>query len=405
LSRYVTPSADHRLNITTRFTLARPFNKEDTVIYTEQNPEVSVMADRCRVLKIGGELVTYTGYKTEPPYCFTGIERGAFATEIGTYPAGLIFGILDVSEFGATSVYLDQNSSLQDEIAEKIADAYNTGFKFVYFDGSEGVNTPCGFHVPNAQYRIYKKLSPPPLFTEGAAKAHFSWHMLSGGNAFDVFPPEVFKEKIRRFPCEEAPRMRQDFTRINFGWWGYWAPETQPDMWEYATSRAAAWDCPVGLQVNLETFANHPRTPDNFEVIRRWEDVRAKKWLTEKQKEGLKNLEQEHILLINENKEYELIPYYEITGAAGGNKNVRAFVFERNGESYAVYWHASGSGNIEIPLGVENIGLMKDLGEEISINKAENNTVTIPIGSRLYLKSRLPKERLIEAFENAKLHS
>ena len=43
------PVADHRLNVTRRFTLARPLGKDDTVVYVEQNPEGTVMADRCRM--------------------------------------------------------------------------------------------------------------------------------------------------------------------------------------------------------------------------------------------------------------------------------------------------------------------------------------------------------------------
>ena len=360
-SRYVTPIADHRLNLTRHFTLARALNKDDTVIYVEQNPEGTVMADSCRVLKFGGELISYEGYTTEPPYSFTGCRRGEYSTDIQNHAVGLIGGILDVSEFGGTSVYLDQNSSLQDEIANKIAAAYNMGFEFVYFDGSEGTNPPFDYHISNAQYRVYKKLKPAPLFTEGAAKTHFGWHHLSGGNAFDIFQPEEFKEKIREFPAEQAPRMAQDFTRLNFGWWGFWADRTQPDMFEYGTSRAAAWDCPVTVMENMDGFKSHARTADILEVIRRWEDVRAKNWLTKEQKLELRNLDQEHILLIDENNEYELVPYYEIAGAAGGNKDVRAFIFERNNSRYIVYWHATGNGSLRLMLDSKNISLHEEL--------------------------------------------
>ena len=38
--------------------------------------------------------------------------------------------------------------------------------------------------------------------------------------------------------------MQDDFTRINFGWWRF-NNETQSDIFEYGTSRAAAWDCPA----------------------------------------------------------------------------------------------------------------------------------------------------------------
>ena len=404
-SRYVTPVADHRLNIKKYFTLARELNKDDTVVYVEQNPEGTVMVDGCRILKFGGELISYEGYTTEPPYCFTGCKRGEYSTIIENHPRGQIGGLLDVSEFGATSVHIDQNTSLQDEIADKIAEAYNAGFRFVYFDGSEATNAPFEFHIPNAQYRVYKKFNPPPLYTEGAAKAHFSWHFLSGGNAFDIFPPEVFKEKIREFPAEEAPRMRMDFTRLNFGWWGFWALRTQPDMFEYGTSRAAAWDCPVTLMENIKAFKDHPRTEDIFEVLRRWEDVRAKKWLTEEHKLQLRNLAQEHILLINEDGDCELVPYDKIEGTAGGSEDILAFIFERKNARYVVYWHATGSGSLELPLNAKDVILQKELRCEPIPVVAGEGTITIPVDGRRYLKSSLSREELIEAFRNAKIYT
>ncbi len=408
-SRYVTPVADHRLNLVKMFTLAKPLGMDDTVIYVEQNPEGTTMAEGSRVLKIGTELVSYTGYTTEPPFVFTGCSRGTYRTNVCSQAFGLIFGVLDVSEFGAISVYIDQNTSLQDEIAEKIADIYNAGFRFIYYDGSEGVNTPSGFHVPNAQYRVYKRLKPAPLFAEGAAKAHFSWHMLSGGNAFDIFSPETIKEQTRRWPCEEAQRMRNDFTRINFGWLGYRVPNkntigTQPDMLEYVTSRAAAWDCPVSMHANLWAFDSHPRTPDNMEVLRRWEEVRAKNWLTGKQKQMLKNLGQEHILLINEKKEFELQPYEQIKNIANGSREIRAFIFQRHNDLYVVYWHISGSKKMNLPLDKSNVKLFETLGVEENINSGQDGSIIVPVNGRRYLQvNNLTKEQVINAFTKANI--
>lgn len=306
---------------------------------------------------------------------------------------------MDISEFGAGSAYLDQNSSLQDEIGRKISEAYRAGFEFVYFDGSEGTNAPFEFHVPNAQYRVYKMLESVPLYCEGAAKAHFSWHFLSGGNAFDVFPPEVFKKKIDQFPAEEAPRMRQDFTRLNFGWWGYWAPGTQPDMIEYGTSRAAAWDCPVTITTTLDQYRAHPRTPDNLEVMRRWEDARAKNWLSDAQKETLRELGKEHILIINEQGEYELLPYEQIDAPEG----VRAFIFERNSSRCVVYWHESGEGMLKIGLQKEDFTLRDDFAKPYLETAHEEAASILPVSSRRYLISTLSKEKLTAAFKNAQL--
>ncbi len=408
MSKYVTPIPDHRLNLLKHFTLAEPLGMTDPEIYIEQNPRDITMADGMRVLKIGTELISYEGYTSTWPYKFTGCTRGIDGTTINSQPRGYIFGLLDVSEFGARSVYIDQNTSLQDEIAEKIADIYDAGFEFCYFDGSEGVNPPFWFNVSGAQWKIFKRLNPQPIFAEGAAKTHFTWHMLSGGNAFDVFRPEVLKEEVRKWPAEQAPRMKADFSRVNFGWLGYFLPDestvgTQPDMLEYVTSRAAAWDCPVSIQSSLNRFDAHPRTSDNLEVLRRWEEVRAKNWLTEDQKLMLQDLDQEHILLLNEQEELELVPYDQIDNVANGSREVRAFIFERKNDLYVVYWHISDNKKLELPLSPEDITLLESIGNEKAVNSSQDN-ITIPVGDRHFLKtSNLTRDELIAAFENGKI--
>lgn len=408
-SKYVAPVPDYRLNLVTTFNLSGDLGMSDTTVYVEQNPEGTTMADVCRVLKVGTELISYENYTTTYPYKFTGCVRGIDETTVNSQPKGASIGLLDVREFGATSVYIDQRTSLQDEVAERIADIYDAGFQFMYFDGSEGVNPPFGYNVALAQYPVFKRLKPDPLFAEGAAKSHFSWHMLSGENAFDVFRPESLKEEVRKWPAEEAPRMQEDFTRINFGWLGYWVPDettvgTQPDMLEYVTSRAAAWNCPVSIQVNLIRFEKHPRTSDNMEVFRRWEEVRAQNWLTEEQKYTLQNLEQEHTLLLNEQNEFELQPYDQIEDVANGSKEVRAFIFQRNGDYYVVYWHIPGDMKLELPLNKSDVKLLETLGVEENINSGQDDFITVPVGNRRYIiTSNLTKDELPAAFKNAKI--
>ncbi|MBE6884210.1 MAG: hypothetical protein E7487_06360 [Ruminococcaceae bacterium] len=399
-SKYVTPVADHRLNLTRHFTLAKALGTDDTTIYVEQNPEGAVVDPRCRILKFGGELIGYESYTTEWPYCFTGCVRGFKNTNIVPHEIDTIGGILDVSEFGATSVYLDQRTSLQDEIAEMLAKLYDCGFGFIYFDGSEGAQPPFEIYVPLAQYRVYRQLGSAPLFCEGAAKAHFSWHMLSGGNAFDVFPTDIFKKMIARFPAEEAPRMANDFTRLNFGWWAYFE-DTRPDVYEYGTSRAAAWDCPVTMQGYTDSLRKNPRTDDTLEVMRRWEDVRAKGLLTAEMKEQLKNTDQEHIMLINEDGEYEMRPYDCIVNAVGGDKRVTAFIFERNNKNYVVCWDNTGNGKLSLPIAASDLTYEGELGGEQIAVEVNGNAVIIPIEGRRYLSTSLAREELIKAFEAA----
>lgn len=402
-SRYITPVTDRRVNLKRYFTLAKSLGENDTTVYVEENPAGSEMHEKCRVLTFMGESIYYESFTTEEPYCFKGCRRGHFDTNIRTHEAGTIGGILDITEYGGSSAYVNQNTNLQDEIADKLAAAYNCGFEFAYYDGSEGTNKPYEIYIPLAQYRVYKKFDKAPLFCEGAAKANFSWHMLSGGNAFDIFKPEVFKEKLAEHPAEEAPRMAKDFTRLNFGWWAFF-DETQADMYEYGTSKAAAWDCPVTVMENTERFKKHARTDDILEVMRRWEYARANNILTKEMKEKLKDTSKEFIMLINENGEYELREYERIHNAAGENSPFTAYILERNGKNVVVMWHHTGNAVLKLPLDVsDDMVYEKELGGERIDISASSDEISVSVAERRYFTSSLSKSELIEAFEKATL--
>ncbi|MBP5487572.1 MAG: hypothetical protein J6Y06_08095 [Bacteroidales bacterium] len=277
-SRYVKPSIDSRLNRKRQFTLKEPIPSSGDIseLFVEENPVDSPLHDYTRVLTFGGEGFAYEGYTTEPPYKFTGVSRRAFDTDAVSHRKGEIGGVLDLSEYGkGTSIYLNQDNDLQDEIAEKIARIYNCGFEFLYLDGSEGVHSPTGINVSLAQYRVASKLARMPIFTEGAAKSHFGWHLQAGANAFDVFPPEVFKEKILEFPYAEAPRMADNMTRLDFGWWNI-KPETTPEMWNFADSLAAEWHCPVTIQFSFQALESNPHADELLAVLKKWEEYREK---------------------------------------------------------------------------------------------------------------------------------
>ena len=399
-SHYFAPKVDPRVNIKRHFTLAKPLGKEETVVYVDRNTVGCPTDDKCRVLNFGGELIHYDGFTTQPPYCFTGCRRGYLSTEVRCHEAGLIGGILDVCEYGGNNSYINQNTDLQDEIAQALARLYDCGFEFVYYDGSEGVQPPYEFHVPNAQYRVYKKLGKAPIFCEGAAKAHFSWHMLSGANAFDVFPTDIFKAMIDKFPAPEAEMMAKDFTRVNFGWWQADA-DTQPDTFEYGNSRAMAWNSPITLVGTLPQFNANPRIDDVFEVLRRWEDVRAKNWLTPEQRELLKQPGQEYTLLINEQGDYELVPYFPLPDAAGENPSVRVYTFSRRGKNYAVCWSPTGKATLNLPLNSTDLLYEKELGGlRLPMEEAANG-VFLPIEGRAYLSTALPLEQLTAALRAA----
>jgi hypothetical protein len=403
---YVTPKPDPRLNLSESFTLSEGIDAAATMIPVEENPRLCTLDDERRILKIQNELISYERYTTTSPYRFENCRRGALGTQAATHEMTSRVGLLDVDTW-PVFVRFTQNTGIQEEVAERLKTIYEqAGFRFVYYDGAEDVPPPYWYTVSRAQWTVGRRLQPPPLFAEGACKSHFSWHILTRGNAFDVFKPEVIKTATRAYPGAEVGRAANDFTGINFGWIGYWAPDkdtigTQPDMLEYVTSRAAAWDCPIALNSNLQAMDLHPRTPDNLEVIRRWEEVRASKWLTPEQKAALRNLEQEHTLLVDEQGKFVLVPCVQVERIAGAAAPGRAFLFEYRGSVWAAYWHTSGEDFLQMSLPAEQLTLMKELGAPLSI-RTSGSHVKLPLGEKRYLRfGNLTRQEVIAAFEGA----
>ena len=401
-TKYNTPRADHRINLVKRLTLSQPISESDTTIYVEESPEGAPVFEKMRVLRFMGELISYESYTDERPYKFIGCKRGFNGTVAKAHEIGTPGGVLDISEFCGNSAYIDQRTSLQDEIADEIADLYGAGFEFIYFDGSEGATPPFDVNIALAQWRVYKKLENAPVFCEGAARSHFSWHILNGGNAFDIWQPKVFKEMIAKYPFAEAPHMANDFTRINFGWWGMQADQ-RADIIEYGTALAAAWDCPGSFTASIDQLDNHPRTDDILEVIRRWEDARESGFVTEGVKAELRRSEAEHTLLINEDGEYELCEWHEVKNAARGDSSVTVFVLERREKRCAVVWSNTGCGKLFLPLSDDNANYTEEIGGKSLPIARSDDGITLEIGRKRFLITDATEEAVVKAFEDAEL--
>ena len=359
-SRYVTPVADPRLSKKRRLTLASAVPAEgdiDELAVFEPLAGVP-RTDGARLLQFGGELFSYESYETGRPSRFRGVKRGAWNTRPAAHAAGEIGGVLDVSEYGdPASCYPDLLTDLPDELSRKVADLYACGFEYVYFDGAEGVSAPFNCGISDAILRTWKLLFPKPLFAEGAAKTHFGWHVLSGANAFDCFPPVDFKRKLVKFPLAQAPGTWQDMTRVNFGWWGLWRPDekeplvgtgTQPDMWEYGEAKSIAVDCPATVLVNPSEAENHPRGKDIFEVMRRWEKIRAERRLTAEEKRELADPAHEHHAYLKPDGTLEIVRTERLAAA---DPRLSAFFFSASDGNHLLCWHQTDAASYQVTRG------------------------------------------------------
>lgn len=397
---YLTPVPDSRFNRIRTFTLSEAVSPSDTILTVEENPEGSLMEDGRRLLQIGQELITYTAFTTEPPYRFSGCMRGVSGSEAVGYATGTKCGLLDVDTW-PLFVRFDQNTGIQKEVARRLGVIYKeAGFRFVYFDGAEDVPMPYWYNVSRSQLAVYEELSPAPLFSEGAIKSHFGWHILSRGNAFDIFPPERIRPAMKKYTSRGARQTAKDFTSVNFGWVDYVAPGDktigmQPDMYEYICSHATAWNSPISLVGKLGELKKHPRTADNLHVIRLWEEAKLQGAFTEEQKEMLKDTDREYLLRKDKSGHFGLYPYRQVTSDTEGP--VRAFVFDKGGQTCFVYWHMSGTGELPLQIDKRKIRLYKESGQKVTFRSA-NGGVVLPAAGRLFLEIDLPREEAVALF-------
>ena len=196
--------------------------------------------------------------------------------------------------------------------------------------------------------------------------------------------------------------MANDFTRLNFGWWGLHVDQ-RPDILEYGTALAAACNCPGAFQASLNHLRTLPRADDMLETFRRWELARSSGFITSAVKEELMKTDIEHTLILDESGALELAAWEQVKDAVGGNDTVTVFVFERKGKACAALWHNRGKGVLNLPLIEGEVSYVVSLGgEEIPVERT-GDCLKLPVEGKRYLVTEMPASKLREAFVHAQL--
>jgi hypothetical protein len=387
---YVTPVPDDRLHKVRTFTFATAVDTKADVIPVNENPKGCTRDDKRRILKAGTELIAYEAFTTEPPFQFTGCRRGHLNTTAAAHRAGSEVSLLNVDTW-PIFIRFDQNTDIQDETADRIGEIFRqTGpYDMVYFDGAEDVHAPFWFHCANAQWRVFRHFQPAPPVCEAASNTHFSWHMISRGNAYDSVAPDKMKEFCRKAPCRGAASRALNFSRLEFGWLhGFGrSPDNYigPDVLEYVISRGAAWDCPFSMTVNTSQLAANPRTEDCFDLIKLWEEARIENRLSDEQRKMLKELDQEHHLLVNEQGEHELVAIDEIADVAGGL--FKAYRFHRAADpnsTYIIIWCTRRQTDLLLPVATDQLVVMRPFGTPLPVQTV-GKKARLTISDRCYL--------------------
>lgn len=297
---WVTPVPDPRLGKDATFTLAEPLNVEATVVLvvetTKDMSAITGFAVRNSVtLQIDDELITYTAVGKEPPFAFTGCQRGALGTRIATHMKGTKAHHLKEC-FGL--FVPDGDSTLYPEVAATTAEAFNAGgFDMIYLDALDGSDIVGGgenawFYQSKFVFEIWKHLRKPAIM-EMSTFSHHLWFVRSRMGAWD-HPRRAHKKFIDAHVAGNEGNRRM-FLPGQLGWWSVktWSgPQGEPtfaDDIEYLMGKCVGTDTGFALMgVDPGNIGKVPAYPQLAAIMKQYETLRHADYFSEAVKAKLR---------------------------------------------------------------------------------------------------------------------
>ncbi len=283
---WVTPVPDPRLASDATFTLAEPLAAQaNALTVTESTQDVSSITGffvrNSVTLRIDNELITYTGVTSQPPFGFTGCQRGACGTQAAAHAPGTKVHHLKEC-FGL--FVPDPETTMLSDVAASTAEAFNQcGFDMIYFDALDGEDILGGsqwsWHYGSKfVYEVWQRLKKPALM-EMSTFHHHLWCVRSRYCAWD-HPTRSHKRFVDMHNSDNE-NSRRMFLPGELGWWAlknWTGPQGEPtfaDDIEYLMTKALATDTGFALMgIDPNTAKSVPALPRLAAIIKRYEDLR-----------------------------------------------------------------------------------------------------------------------------------
>ena len=234
------------------YTLASILTPEAKEMTIREKPDprqdsVLTYSGNGNVIRIGDELIAYSGIEREPPYRFTGLTRGWAGTKASAHAAGLPAGWLRQRY---VAFYPKVGSKMLDELAESVARARDAiGAEMFYFDGMEGCGT--WQDMDGTRFTMFKALKSSPL-NECSSPTPGTWWFQSRLGTADrpLWHMKRFTENHARSLEETA---KANLLRPQMGWWEPRIADAKAsghfwDDMEYFAGRTASIDAVMSLE-------------------------------------------------------------------------------------------------------------------------------------------------------------
>jgi len=353
-TKYVTPVPSKDLGYFTSFTLAQPSLASDSeLVVNETTENISTITGffirNSRSLRLGNELIEFTGVTRTPPYKFTGCKRGAN----GTVPAShntsdSIFHLREM--FGR--FVPGPETALFSEIAGNTAKIVSEcGFDGIYFDAIDGSDILGGeeyfwYYGTKFIFEVARQLRQP-VGMEMSSMAHHWWHYRSRWQAWDrpvrgykkfidihsaaikttrLFYPQTIKSNenehglwrgheplINKYASAENGSL---MLPLHFGWWGNqtWNPPqvepTFPDDIEYLCCKMIGNNAGVSMLggADEKTLEANPLFRRLTTIFKQYEELRHANYFNDTIRAILREAGKEFTLAVDENGKWNLRP-------------------------------------------------------------------------------------------------
>lgn len=297
---WVTPVPDKRLAKRATLTLAAPLTADATFVPTVESPQdlprqAGYWFRGGMDILVGDEIITYSGVSTQPPYGLTGCRRGMHGTKPAAHGKGAALHNLQ-ERFG---MYLpDGDSSLLDEMAQRVADVVNTcDFDLMYFDGLDGADAfaggPWAWHyAAKFALNVFKRIKRR-VRVEASAWLHHVWHVHWRLGAWDH--PVRDPKKFLDIHCASNKFCTDNLLPTQLGWWAFRTDSspigfaTTPDVMEYLGAKCIGHDLPLSLQdVTPAMVKQIPSWNNLLSIMGRYESLRLSRYFPESIKARLR---------------------------------------------------------------------------------------------------------------------
>lgn len=394
ISNDVTPIPSEHLQTVCRTKLAKDISPTDPQIVVT---DPSFLADQgtwtegddSNYLRIGGEMLRYSGISSKAPWTLTGIERGhasrAEAHRAGDEVVKLMQNCYNgfVPDIELVPAYADYYADL----------AYRNGMDSIGFDGFESaVYQNQGYYAMRIFCRrlfgTYAKLTGGKALRIGGSNVFAgAWEYMNVcdvGGGDNMFNAETGRRGI------EGKDIGNGFSNSYFpatfgGQW--WHSDWSVYDAENLQAKAIGWDSTYGFNVSQELIDRSGEKDAIFKTFRAWQDARAAGVFTAKVKEELRDPDFKFHLARVGAKAFNLYPVKEtrISGLAGSRTQTISVVNPYLAQDL----------QFSLRLGRSSHGFvitLPDGGQIQSEQETEKDQFVICNGSRAYLADKFRKK-------------